>query len=70
MEYVKIVRRYVQKFNFLEKIFGAQIFENRQFFKEKFKSHLFGFYPEQVYLSDNSNSSGKRKAFDLKQIAD
>lgn len=68
IEYLKIVKKYVHKFNFLEKIFGPQIFENKLFFKEKFKSHLFVFHPEFVCLSDNSNTSGKRREIDLKKI--
>ena len=63
--YPAIVRRYVAKFNFLEKIFGSQVIENRHFFEEKFKSQLYCFMPDRILLSDNSQSSERRKEIDL-----
>ena len=62
--YMATVKKYVAKFNFLEKIFGSQIIENRRFFMEKFKSQLYCFVPDTIVLSDNSQSSGKRKQLD------
>ncbi len=69
--YLNIVKKYVAKFNFLKQIFGSQIVDNRQFFLEKFKSHLYGFYPDQILLSDNSNTSDKNlpdKSIDLTSL--
>jgi len=66
--YLLIVKKYVSKFNFLEQIFGAQILENKQFFLEKFKSRLYCFYPEQIFLSDNSRTTEKRSRIDLSKI--
>ena len=66
--YLKIVKKYVTKFNFLKQIFGSQIIDNRHFFLEKFKSHLYCFYPDQIFLSDNSNTSDKRAKIDLHNI--
>ena len=63
--YLKIVRKYVAKFNFLKQIFGSQILDNKSFFLEKFKSHLYCFDPDQIFLSDNSNKSNKRSKIDL-----
>ncbi len=63
-----IVKKYVKKFSFLEQIFGAQILENRGFFLEKFKSRLYGFYPDQIFLSDNSRTTDKRSTIDLSRI--
>lgn len=63
--HLRVVRKYVSKFNFLKQLFGPQILENRRFFLEKFKSRLYCFHPDRVYLSDNSNTSGKRSEIDL-----
>lgn len=65
---IRIIRKYIEKFSFLKKIFGTQIIENKNFFLEKFKSHLFCFSPLEVYLSDNSQKDNKRKTIDLKKI--
>jgi uncharacterized protein YhbP (UPF0306 family) len=62
---LRIIKKYVSKFNFLQQIFGSQILENKRFFLEKFKSRLYCFYPDRVYLSDNSATSGKRSEIDL-----
>ncbi len=67
--YLTIVKKYIHKFNFLKQTFGSQIIENRDFFLEKFKSHLYDFTPEYVFLSDNSNSTDKRKPIDLNDFA-
>lgn len=67
--HLKVVKAYVDKFNFLKKIFGPQIIENRKFFLEKFKSGLYRFAPEKVVISDNSQTSGKRREFDLSVIS-
>jgi len=64
-EHLRIVKKYVAKFSFLKQIFGPQLIENRQFFLEKFKSRLYCFYPDRIYLSDNSSTSGKRSEIDL-----
>jgi uncharacterized protein YhbP (UPF0306 family) len=64
-EHLRIVKKYVSKFNFLKQLFGPQLIENRRFFLEKFKSRLYCFHPDRVYLSDNSNTSGKRSEIDL-----
>lgn len=63
--HLRVVKKYVSKFNFLQQIFGPQILENRRFFLEKFKSRLYCFYPDRVYLSDTSSTSGKRSEIDL-----
>jgi uncharacterized protein len=67
--YLKIARKYVTKFNFLKQIFGSQVIDNKQFFLEKFKSHLYCLYPDQIFFSDNSNKSDKRSKIDLSKIA-
>ena len=64
-KHLRIVKKYISKFSFLKQIFGSQMIENRQFFLEKFKSRLYCFYPDRVYLSDNSATSGKRSEIDL-----
>ncbi|OGR58435.1 MAG: hypothetical protein A3J80_08800 [Desulfobacula sp. RIFOXYB2_FULL_45_6] len=66
--YLKVVKKYVSKFSFLKQIFGSQMIENRQFFLEKFKSRLYCFHPDRIYLSDNSNPSGKRSEIDITVI--
>ncbi len=66
--YLKLVRKYVTKFNFLKQIFGSQIIDNRQFFLKKFKSHLYCFYPEEIFLSDNSSTGDKRSKINLRKI--
>ena len=66
--YLLIVKKYIAKFNFLKQIFGSQIIDNKHFFLEKFKSHLFGFYPDQIFLSDNSNRDVNRSTIDLSNI--
>ncbi len=63
--YIDIVRQYVLKFNFLEIAFGARVWTDKNFFMEKFKSRLYGFMPEKVYLSDNSRPRDKRLKIDL-----
>ncbi len=63
--HLRVVQKYVSKFSFLEQLFGPRILENRQFFLEKFKSRLYCFHPDRVYLSDNSGTSGKRSEIDL-----
>lgn len=66
--YLMIVKKYVAKFNFLENVFGKQILENKRFFLEKFKSHLYCFSPETVFLSDNSRASDKRIRIDMENF--
>lgn len=73
MQYFKIVKAYVNKFNFLSQQFGEQILKNPDFFMEKFTSDLYGFYPETIFLSDNSTShksrsENKRISVDLNDI--
>jgi len=63
--YMKVVKKYVKKFDFLSNIFGEELVENTSFFLEKFKSHLYCFYPEKIVLSDNSRTRGKRMQIDL-----
>lgn len=58
--YLLIVKKYIDKFNFLKKTFGLQIIENKDFFLEKFKSRLYCFHPDKIFLSDNSRTSNKR----------
>ncbi len=65
LAYIRVVKRYVKKFDFLSQIFGKQILENKDFFREKFKSRLYCFSPEQVFISDNSKTTEKRAGFDL-----
>jgi uncharacterized protein YhbP (UPF0306 family) len=66
--YLKIVQKYVAKFSFLKQIFGPRIIENKDFFLEKFNSQLYCFYPEKIFLSDNSKASDKRSKIDLSQM--
>jgi len=66
--YLTIVRKYVTKFSFLKQIFGPQIIENKDFFLEKFKSQLYCFVPDKVFLSDNSSTTDKRSKIDLSKI--
>lgn len=63
--YVKVVKKYVNKFDFLYKIFGPEVIRNRNFFLEKFTSSLYCFYPERILVSDNSRSTtGRNKELD------
>jgi hypothetical protein len=66
--YITIVKQYVGKFNFLKQIFGPGIIENKDFFLDKFKSHLYCFHPDRIFLSDNSKTSGKRSKIDLSKL--
>jgi len=65
---VRIVQKYAAKFSFLKQIFGPQIIENKEFFLEKFKSHLYCFDPENVFLSDNSKMADRRSKIDLNKM--
>ncbi len=66
--YLLIVKNYIGKFNFLKQIFGSQVIDNKNFFLENFKSHLYGFYPDQIFLSDNSTKDISRSKIDLSSI--
>ena len=66
--YLTIIKKYVAKFSFLKQIFGPQIIENKDFFLEKFKSHLYCFYSDKIFLSDNSRTTDKRSKIDLSKI--
>lgn len=66
--HLRVVGKYVSKFSFLKQMFGSQILENKRFFLEKFKSRLYCFFPDIIYLSDNSSTSGKRFEIDLTAI--
>jgi len=66
--HLQVVQKYVSKFSFLKQLFGPQILENKRFFLEKFKSRLYCFQPDIIYLSDNSSTSGKRSEIDLTAI--
>ncbi len=66
--YLLLVKKYVAKFNFLKQVFGPQIIENKHFFLEKFKSHLYCFYPDSIFLSDNSKTTEKRLKINLKNL--
>jgi uncharacterized protein len=66
--YLTIVKKYVGKFSFLKQIFGPGIMENKDFFLEKFKSYLYCFHPEQVFLSDNSKTRDKRSKIELSKL--
>lgn len=46
-------------------MFGQQIFENRQFFLEKFNSRLYCFEPKEVFLTGNNGKIGQRLEIDL-----
>jgi len=67
--YITVVKKYVTKFSFLRQIFGPKITGDLNFFLEKFKSRLYCFYPENIFLSDNSRATGKREKIDLSKIA-
>ncbi|MBU1344311.1 MAG: pyridoxamine 5'-phosphate oxidase family protein [Proteobacteria bacterium] len=66
--YLTIVKKYVSKFSFLKQVFGPQIIENKDFFLEKFKSHLYCFHPDEIFLSDNSRGTDKRSKIELRQL--
>ena len=66
--YGMIVQKYVLKFSFLKQIFGPGIIEDKDFFMEKFKSKLYCFYPEKIFLSDNSKATDKRLKIELSKI--
>lgn len=66
--YLAIVKKYVAKFDFLEKVFGPRIIKNNRFFLEKFKSHLYCFHPDKIFLSDNSKATDKRSEINLSNI--
>jgi len=66
--YLKIVKEYVSKFDFLNQIFGSEIIKNQTFFLEKFKSHLYCFSPDNIFISENSKITEKRIKIDLNQI--
>ncbi|MEA1973552.1 MAG: pyridoxamine 5'-phosphate oxidase family protein [Candidatus Cloacimonadota bacterium] len=66
--YLTIVKKYVTKFSFLKQIFGPRIIENKHFFLEKFKSHLYCFHPDKIFLSDNSMTTEKRLKINLSKI--
>ncbi len=66
--YLLLVKKYVTKFNFLKKVFGSQVIENKHFFLEKFKSHLYCFKPNIIFLSDNSKTTEKRSTINLKNL--
>ncbi len=66
--HIKLVKKYVKKFNFLQKAFGPQIIDNTHFFLEKFNSELYGFYPDKIYLSDNSKKKDKQRQIDFDQV--
>jgi hypothetical protein len=66
--YFTVVKKYVAKFNFLEQVFGSDILQNKRFFLEKFKSHLYCFHPEKIFLSDNSKTTDKRSPVDLNKL--
>jgi uncharacterized protein YhbP (UPF0306 family) len=68
--YLLLVKKYVAKFNFLKKLFGPEIIENKNFFLEKFKSHLYCFYPDIIFMSDNSKTTEKRSKINLKNLTD
>ena len=55
--YLNVVKKYVKKFDFLYKIFGPEVIRNRHFFLEKFTSSLYCFYPERIFMSDNSRTT-------------
>jgi hypothetical protein len=63
--HLRVVQTYVAKFDFLKQLFGAQITENNRFFLEKFKSRLYCFDPDKIFLSDNSRQTDKRIEIDL-----
>lgn len=63
-----LVKKYVAKFRFLDTAFGPQVFDNRHFFREQFKSRLYGFLPVQIYFSDNSRTTGKRREIDPEKL--
>ena len=60
IDHAVVVKKYIEKFEFLKRIFGPQILANKNFFLEKFKSTLFAFKPEKIFFSDNSRNTGKR----------
>ena len=68
--YLMVVKKYVSKFGFLQKAFGSQLWENKRFFLERFKSKLYVFKPDRIFLSDNSKSSDKRSEISLEDLMD
>ncbi len=67
-ETLVIVKKYVTKFNFLIKIFGRKILTDQNFFLKTFKSRLYCFYPDVVFLSDNSGTTTKRLKISLTRV--
>ncbi len=63
--YLMVVNKYVAKFSFLRQIFGPGIVQNPGFFLEKFKSGLYCFCPDKIFLSDNSRTMDRRVEIDL-----
>ncbi len=66
--HLKVIKKYVGKFDFLIQAFGTKILNNPDFFLEKFKSNLYGFSPGKVFLSDNSRPQDKRISINLDQV--
>lgn len=67
--YLQVVKKYVTKFSFLKQVFGRQIIDNKNFFLEKFKSHLYCFQANDIFMSDNSRTTEKRIKIDLTHIS-
>ena len=59
---------YVKKFKFLEARFGKAALADPRFFKEKFHARLFGFTPEEIWLSDLSRMGSGRQALPLEVL--
>ena len=67
--YFTVVRKYVAKFSFLKQVFGSQIIQDKNFFLAKFKSHLYCFQPNDIFMSDNSRTTEKRVKIDLTHLS-
>ncbi len=63
-----IIKQYVEKFDFLKTELDYGSLENKDVFLEKFKSRLYCFLPDKIFLSDNSRTSDKRVRVSLKSL--
>ena len=67
-KHLVVIPQYIRKFDFIRQAFGKEAVENPDFFKDKFKSRLYGFRPSMVVASDNKRPHGKRQPVDLQAI--
>lgn len=59
------IKKYIQKFSFIQKEFGNRILTDSKFLLEKFNAGFYGFFPERVLFSDNLTAAEKQVPVDL-----